>query len=995
LFQRGKDVCDFELNEFQDILRVLAIRAIYLGVQKTIAASGDLTPGSCDDGFKVAAAGAGVVALGVGSLLADGHTLRQADAAATYTPTAWSGAGTDIQTIYIGVQEIEVADPAQLPQLGETTRRKKLQWTIGDAVAPAAVPADSVEELWEGGTRYFPIARIARSAANIAPGDITDLRKLLPASLMAMITRQADFKVAAVVGTIFETPDGVLLPKSKTVTIDVDPDGSLGPDGVFQVQFNRDDGGNYCLSFRVSHLGASTRWENPSRRIEFRDPNVENSEWASGHSTIPLTDANDGAEYLRIGEKGVNGTAHGVPSLVKCVNARHEIVVGNGGTNFGDFNGAQGVTDALTWWASQMIEAACTIRVKPGTYVVNAETLTGPGGHLVLQGTNTTECILRASVGSGPMLKQDRGGSLTLRSLTFLQDSGDAVAVETEGSLLVEDCVFDGTSIHYLIKTAGDDVARPVVCHRASFLHLAQSAFSLRVSRDDEDVGGFVFEDCHVAMGDAEFTPIEIVESGSLVNPSTVRGIVFKRSTFLLGSTTNSAGDPSNNVGVLSLIPFAGHAGKLRVEDIAFEDCYVKANAVSGVGTLLHLPQDATGDYVDLGTFAIKGGQWKIEDSSELTPFLLGLPFATSAPRVGQIVFEDARLGYTGSESVDYGENPAVTGGSNIGALFILSTPHLILRSVEFPVSVVNGRSGELLCVAETFDVYGVRAANWVHTAVVATPKYRVMFQSALWATARTGSGSVRNVHIKKTAGVGGVACSLGIFLLRPHGKLTLEDCSAQGFTTETTHHGFSILDTNADSPTFLSDGLTMTRCEASNLGGDGFHFYDDGAAAGTMALDHLTLTECRFRENLGAGISIVGDHAGTHPKKIGSVLLRGNVCEDNGGVGILYRPATWASAADHGPTLLGNTCTGNDSISAYQVHLEREGGGDAYSGSVYGNNFGETGLLRLASSSPGVGPRGTETGIDVSGGTTVTFADRVMTNGGFLFHNTGKLSKV
>lgn len=192
IFQRGKIIVDFELNEFQDILRTQQYRAL-------VAQSGGLNPGSNDNGYLVVGTGASnSVTVKAGVIFCDGIPIvLLSDLTFSDLVTNTSGS-TVINTIYLEVAEVEVADPAMVPQLGETTRRRKLTVDLHSVVG-TSLPADSSQAVWEGGTRYFAIAQITRAdtvdAINAA--DVVDVRKRLPALTVAQMMAQASISPAA------------------------------------------------------------------------------------------------------------------------------------------------------------------------------------------------------------------------------------------------------------------------------------------------------------------------------------------------------------------------------------------------------------------------------------------------------------------------------------------------------------------------------------------------------------------------------------------------------------------------------------------------------------------------------------------------------------------------------------------------------------------------------------------------------------------------------
>lgn len=186
LYQRGKVVCDFELNEMQDILRVLQYRALSDGLAY------GLNPGSNDDGYKIVGTGAeNSVTVKAGTLFVNGIPLRLAQDT-TFSGFTTPGGSDRTDTVYLAVTEVEVADPAMLPQLGETTRRRKLIATIGVAENTTDVPASSSAPIWQGGTHYFKLATISRTSGNaeINADDVVDERKRLPPYTMSQIVKQ-------------------------------------------------------------------------------------------------------------------------------------------------------------------------------------------------------------------------------------------------------------------------------------------------------------------------------------------------------------------------------------------------------------------------------------------------------------------------------------------------------------------------------------------------------------------------------------------------------------------------------------------------------------------------------------------------------------------------------------------------------------------------------------------------------------------------------------
>ena len=185
LMQRGRDVRDSELNELQDNLRYQVFTTMFAGMQES--GSGlSLNPGSNDQGFLCVGSGASnQLTLQPGTLFCDGIPLSLSSA---YTFTGFTTAGgprTD--TVYLIVQEVEVADPSAVPQLGVTTLRRQVQTSIAvSTTGHGGVPSNSSDPVWRGGIHYFIIADVTRRGGDplIQLADVVDQRFQLPPTLI-------------------------------------------------------------------------------------------------------------------------------------------------------------------------------------------------------------------------------------------------------------------------------------------------------------------------------------------------------------------------------------------------------------------------------------------------------------------------------------------------------------------------------------------------------------------------------------------------------------------------------------------------------------------------------------------------------------------------------------------------------------------------------------------------------------------------------------------
>lgn len=228
IFQRAKDVIDFELNEAQDDLRIDKYRSAFaIGGQ-----------GSPDVGLFVEASGAAnQVTIKAGHFDFQGaHLLFPSDtvfSALTTNP----GPSSRVDRIYASLTEVEVADPEQMSELGETTRRRQLVVTFGVAEG-TAIPTDSAEDFWAGGTKYVELSAITRAAgvATIDQVDCSDSRGRLPRAALDLFT---------------EKDQSTTSKRTKVIVQALDAETSTNP----QLGVRQESG---ALAFKVDRLGNVT-----------------------------------------------------------------------------------------------------------------------------------------------------------------------------------------------------------------------------------------------------------------------------------------------------------------------------------------------------------------------------------------------------------------------------------------------------------------------------------------------------------------------------------------------------------------------------------------------------------------------------------------------------------------------------------------------------------------------------------------------------------------
>lgn len=248
IFQRAKDVIDFELNESQDNTRVDKYRS-------SLNVGGK---GSPNDGLLVAentGDTANKVLIKAGDYeIAGIHLLFDSDTVFSALTTA-GAPRTDI--IYAALTEQEVVDPNEQSDLGETTKRRQLVVTFAVAEG-VSIPADTAQAIWEGGTKYDALSSIARATgvADIVTADLTDVRGKMPRATLDDFTEknQGSRRMKAIVQS--EATESASDPQlgvrdiAQALRFSIDREGRMTSFGGLATAFNA----NSFSLFQLEHL---------------------------------------------------------------------------------------------------------------------------------------------------------------------------------------------------------------------------------------------------------------------------------------------------------------------------------------------------------------------------------------------------------------------------------------------------------------------------------------------------------------------------------------------------------------------------------------------------------------------------------------------------------------------------------------------------------------------------------------------------------------------
>ena len=187
VFQKARDVPDFELNELQDLLRIANYRwglhngGTGLGIHD--AASLKVTGTGANNDVTVAS----------GAIFVDGYYIPVTGGLLSTLGATLVTSGSDqYDYVYLEITEAEVDSAVDatmaVAALGETAIRRRLTVTF-KVSAGSTPPASSGTLLSAGGTKRYPLAKIFRDngVAAIGADDVQDIRTLTgPAFSTAM-----------------------------------------------------------------------------------------------------------------------------------------------------------------------------------------------------------------------------------------------------------------------------------------------------------------------------------------------------------------------------------------------------------------------------------------------------------------------------------------------------------------------------------------------------------------------------------------------------------------------------------------------------------------------------------------------------------------------------------------------------------------------------------------------------------------------------------------
>lgn len=706
--------------------------------------------------------------------------------------------------------------------------------------------------------------------------------------------RRSGGALQALALTTLETP-GLgenLLAKAKVLTVDLDPDDTQGTSATFRVRRARDVAVETLFQV-VSDNGAAIPyyWGVPTGSINLRDANVQIAAATTGLEVLPLTNnaaLGHGDGTMRVpGAEDAYAPGTYRASILRSLNARITMTVGDGTSSWGDFSGPDAIYDALEFIKNNTTATLIAIQVKPGSYTfTNATRLVIPAGYsVILEGVDQG----RAGVTNGVMIANDCSSGFAIAATGTV---GSPAKVELRGIRVIN----GASSLPNLLQATRAAVVVENCSFRQQQISMvdaptqAWGTQAFRVSNSQITSGGvppvtfsfgavlgdayseqplYLFENSLLAAGDLNVPLVDVVQTANLASNVFVNGIIFNRCTLKPGSTTATAAaftNAANNCGVLRLSP--GGFNDVVIGEIAYNDCNVNANE-SALGTssvLLYLrSNDGSGQmYVD--RLNIHGGLWTLPQADTLvTPFYIGGATQTGTSYVNNVSLKNVSMGFdprgtlAGFSAHDLGDTPTevLVARVKTAAFFISCTEVLELEDFNLlGLSAGNGGVIDLsLFQPKVFNCRGVYLKNFLSTGTT-PPLYRVRIEGRTVSGGidEGSKGSIENLVVDASGGgANAVHDSLGALIgVLPNGRMVLEDPVVVG-SSHVTGRGIMLLNGELTAGWYDGYGLKVYGGRFHSHGQAGI-YHAGSTTAAVLGASNLDFVECDFT-GIGRGI--------------------------------------------------------------------------------------------------------------------------------------------
>ncbi len=295
----------------------------------------------------------------------------------------------------------------------------------------------------------------------------------------------------------------------------------------------------------------------PDEGAKISDVNIAAADPTNGYMLVTST----GDDYLRVGGVSALPSRPNVAgyNLLRSVNARYDVYVGDGVTTTGDFNGHDALSQAIQFLRSQGV-IRCRVTMKPGNYSEPSPVSLAGFSDFELEGPfphgDSAPVVMHASFPGAVISCPDHLSTFTCRNISFTAfDITQPILQVDAQSVLVEDCALDSPA-----SFLNPGYLRILRCSSP-----CQQAGPVVVTYDDtsaSDVDGILIEDCLLTSG--QDFPILSVLDNTGFELVRIENVTVNRCVTRPGTATFTGVDSTINprvfvspvgAGIVSLVP--------------------------------------------------------------------------------------------------------------------------------------------------------------------------------------------------------------------------------------------------------------------------------------------------------------------------------------------------------------------------------------------------------------------------------------------------------
>ena len=777
-------------------------------------------------------------------------------------------------------------------------------------------------------------------------------------------TKDPDYTlVEALVAHTIQTPgsEGNPLPASSSFHFEIDPDGIYstpsffirfsGSSEPFEVRKDAAYPSENTWKVRIGENGEPGVLYDQYDALKFRDINtIVSGDNTGGYHYLPLTGPD--AHYVRLLEQEVQNT--GDESIIKSINSKWTVTVGDGTKTFGDFNGDTAIQDAIDYFVANVTGVGdLTIQVKTGIYEAAVDMSSLPGSFvLTIQGSSgqaTAISFNTIAIKVGVSADTFAFQKLILKDIAVNSNTSVATVIQVNNGCTLEcyRCKFD-TSV--VFRNADAAVFENCILNYSNVAPQPRISFLYKGGASTYE--DFIFRHCELSA-DHE-NPLIFVQAQNTSTVSSIRRIVLQDCKITLGGTTVTSNALDHNSGIIDLDPNGADAALnqgIRISNFDLIDCDVSFRSVSSFNSHLVMfcvPDGITGSgSLAIDNMNIVRNEWHLPEAdtyiNPITIYGIGDYFLQNGPKglsIGlKTICPNSAVRTVGGLGVLqhetwFGDDIQGSGKGGLVSLGCGRTTvksYMKIKDLEM-INLTNSLGiGDVFIKWQNNLIIDGIVLNYLYAGSGSSATNKVRFRSPIGGTARINKIIVNGNNVAS-----GTSAIIGFEPWAPSSSeddhsIILSNCEISNTISSST--GIRLLvSTSYTGAPLHAVGFRMTNCSIRNIGGGGFSCStnDGNIQLQSISIDNNTIINCG-----STGIDFGGiDYE--------SILISNNIIRDCTSYGIIFTDLS-VSTVSGSPSIIGNHCSyNNGSVTAVQIRFVL---GDGVSvipkGIIQGNNCG------------------------------------------------------